>query len=115
MSNNKNLYPRLTSLANSLPSSVPFVAPEMTERLSGIPFIARLGANESSFGPSPKVKKIIAESTSDVFKYGDPDAFDLKKELDGLVKLPGVTNAKSKHHCWGRHRWFNGDIMQIDA
>jgi histidinol-phosphate aminotransferase len=49
MSNDKNLSPRLTSLANSLPSSVPFVAPEMTERISGIPFIARLGANESSF------------------------------------------------------------------
>jgi len=110
MSNNKNLYPRLTSLANSLPSSVPFVAPEMTERLSGIPFIARLGANESSFGPSPKVKKIIAESTSDVFKYGDPDAFDLKKRTRKTF-----ANTKSKHHCWGRHRWFNGDIMQIDA
>ena len=88
MSNNKNQYPRLTSLANSLPSSVPFVAPEMTERLSGIPFIARLGANESSFGPSPKVKKIIAESTSDVFKYGDPDAFDLKKELEKHLQIP---------------------------
>ena len=64
MSNDKNLSPRLTSLANSLPSSVPFVAPEMTERISGIPFIARLGANESSFGPSPKVKQVIADSTA---------------------------------------------------
>ena len=79
MSNDKNLSPRLTSLANSLPSSVPFVAPEMTERISGIPFIARLGSNESSFGPSPKVKQVIADSTADVFKYGDPDAFYLKK------------------------------------
>ena len=88
MSNDKNLYPRLTSLANSLPSSVPFVAPEMTERISGIPFIARLGANESSFGPSPKVKQVIADSTADVFKYGDPDAFDLKKELEKHLKVP---------------------------
>ncbi len=88
MSNDKNLSPRLTSLANSLPSSVPFVAPEMTERLSGIPFIARLGANESSFGPSPKVKQVIADSTADVFKYGDPDAFDLKKELEKHLKVP---------------------------
>ena len=88
MSNDKNLSPRLTSLANSLPSSVPFVAPEMTERISGIPFIARLGANESSFGPSPKVKQVIADSTADVFKYGDPDAFDLKKELEKHLKVP---------------------------
>ena len=88
MSNDKNLSPRLTSLANSLPSSVPFVAPEMTERISGIPFIARLGANESSFGPSPKVKQVIADSPADVFKYGDPDAFDLKKELEKHLKVP---------------------------
>jgi histidinol-phosphate aminotransferase len=88
MSNDKNLSPRLTSLANSLPSSVPFVAPEMTERISGIPFIARLGANESSFGPSPIVKQVIADSTADVFKYGDPDAFDLKKELEKHLKVP---------------------------
>jgi len=88
MSNDKNLSPILTSLANSLPSSVPFVAPEMTERISGIPFIARLGANESSFGPSPKVKQVIADSTADVFKYGDPDAFDLKKELEKHLKVP---------------------------
>ena len=88
MSNDKNLSPRLTSLANSLPSSVPFVAPEMTERISGIPFIARLGANESSFGPSPKVKQVIVDSTADVFKYGDPDAFDLKKELEKHLKVP---------------------------
>jgi len=88
MSNDKNLFPRLTSLANSLPSSVPFVAPEMTERISGIPFIARLGANESSFGPSPKVKQVIADSTADVFKYGDPDAFDLKEELEKHLKVP---------------------------
>ena len=57
MSKDKKLSPRLTALSQSLPSSVPFVAPEMTERLSGIPFIARLGANESSFGPSPKVRR----------------------------------------------------------
>lgn len=88
MKNDKNLSPRLTDLANSLPSSVPFVAPEMTERSSGIPFIARLGANESSFGPSPKVKQVIAESTSDVFKYGDPEAFELKKELQEHLKIP---------------------------
>ena len=88
MSKDKKLSPRLTALSQSLPSSVPFVAPEMTERLSGIPFIARLGANESSFGPSPKVRRVIAESGSEVFKYGDPDAFDLKVELEKQLKVP---------------------------
>ncbi|MDB0033415.1 pyridoxal phosphate-dependent aminotransferase [Amylibacter sp.] len=88
MSKDKKLSPRLTALSQSLPSSVPFVAPEMTERLSGIPFVARLGANESSFGPSPKVRRVIAESCSEVFKYGDPDAFDLKLELEKQLKVP---------------------------
>jgi histidinol-phosphate aminotransferase len=55
MKNHKKLLPKLSLLAASLPSTVPFVAPEMTERATGKMFIARLGANESSFGPSPKV------------------------------------------------------------
>lgn len=73
--------PRMTALALSLPSTVPFTAPEMTERATGTPFIARLGANESSFGPSPKVKQAITDATGDVFKYGDPEAFDLRQAL----------------------------------
>ena len=45
--------PRYTPLADSLPASVPFVGPETQERQRGRPFRARLGANESVFGPSP--------------------------------------------------------------
>ena len=45
---------RLTPLAQSLPASVPFVGPEAQERSLGRPFIARIGANESVFGPSPR-------------------------------------------------------------
>jgi hypothetical protein len=36
-----------------LPSTVPFVGPEAQERARGHAFVARLGANESVFGPSP--------------------------------------------------------------
>ncbi len=88
MENHKKLSPKLSLLAASLPPTVPFVAPEMTERATGKMFIARLGANESSFGPSPKVEKAIADACSEVFKYGDPDAYDLKQELSKHWNIP---------------------------
>ena len=47
--------PALTPLVGALPSTVPFVGPEAQERERGRAFRARIGANESSFGPSPRV------------------------------------------------------------
>ena len=47
--------PLLTTIAQGLPSTIPFVGPEAIERRTGLPIRARLGANESGFGPSPKV------------------------------------------------------------
>jgi len=46
--------PRYTELVAGLPASVPFVGPEAQERARGARFAARLGANESRFGPSPR-------------------------------------------------------------
>jgi histidinol-phosphate aminotransferase len=80
--------PRYTPLAASLPSSVPFVAPEMTERATGRKFIARLGANESTFGPSPRVNLAIQDAITDVFKYPDPQCFDLNRALSELHNVP---------------------------
>lgn len=40
------------------------------------------------FGPSPKVEKAIADACSEVFKYGDPDAYDLKQELSKHWNIP---------------------------
>ena len=53
-----------TPLVESLPSSVPFVGPEALERRTGIMFRARIGANESVFGPSPKVIAAIAAAAA---------------------------------------------------
>ena len=58
------IRPPLTPLVDSLPSFVPFVGPEAQERGRGAPFRARIGANESSFGPSPKVIAAIAEAAT---------------------------------------------------
>ena len=88
MTNKIDPSPRLIPLADTLPSSVPFVAPEMTERETGGKFRARLGANESSFGPSPLVKQAIDDACADIFKYPDPQSFDLKEALSDLHKIP---------------------------
>lgn len=69
----------LTALAASLPATVPFVGPEAQERRMGRRFDARLGANESVFGPSPKALQAIAEAG--VWMYGDPEAFALRTAL----------------------------------
>ncbi|MAM61445.1 pyridoxal phosphate-dependent aminotransferase [Maritimibacter sp. UBA3975] len=73
--------PRFTPLADSLPASVPFVGPETQERDRGRPFAARLGANESLFGPSPKAIEAMALEASETWKYGDSLSFDLRAEL----------------------------------
>ena len=72
-------HTRLTPLAQSLPASVPFVGPETQERARGAAFEARLGANESAFGPSPKTIEAMAETAQ--WMYGDPESFDLRTAL----------------------------------
>lgn len=73
--------PRLTPLAESLPASVPFVGPEAQERARGAAFKARLGANESVFGASPKVIEAMAKAASETWMYGDPENYDLVHAL----------------------------------
>ena len=72
---------KLTPLAAALPSTVPFVGPETQERALGRPFRARLGANESLFGPSPRAIAAMAKAATEVWMYGDPELYDLKSEL----------------------------------
>jgi histidinol-phosphate aminotransferase len=73
--------PALTALAARLPATVPFVGPEALERTRGRPFRARIGANESGFGPSPKVIAAMRAAATDVWKYGDPENHDLKAAI----------------------------------
>ena len=72
---------RLTALAESLPSTVPFIGPEAQERSLGRPFVARLGANENGFGPSPKAVAAMAEAAPLAWRYGDPEGHVLKEVL----------------------------------
>lgn len=84
-------YPRYTPLAQSLPASVPFVGPETQERARGAPFVARLGANENVFGPSPRAIAAMQQAASEIWMYGDPESHDLRHAL-AAVHLVGVEN-----------------------
>ncbi len=75
------IKPRETPLVQTLPATVPFVGPEAIERQTGAPFRARLGANESVFGPSPKVRQVICEAADEAWMYGDPESHDLRHAL----------------------------------
>ena len=73
--------PRYTPLVASLPATVPFVGPETQERARNAAFTARLGANESRFGPSPRAVQAMAQAAQDVWMYGDPEVHDLRAAL----------------------------------
>jgi histidinol-phosphate aminotransferase len=73
--------PRFTALVESLPSSVPFTGPEAQERARGRPFRARLGANESLFGPSPKALATMRAAVDGNWMYADPESHDLRAAL----------------------------------
>lgn len=79
--------PRYTPLAQSLPSTVPFVGPETQERTRGGAFAARLGANENIFGPSPKAIKAMQDACTEIWKYGDAENHEL---IQALTTLHGV-------------------------
>jgi histidinol-phosphate aminotransferase len=72
---------RYTALVAGLPSTVPFVGPETQERQRGVSFRARIGANESVFGPSPAAIAAMQRAASDAWMYCDPDNHDLKHAL----------------------------------
>ncbi len=78
---------KYTQIMQSLPSSVPFVGPETLERKLDRLFDARIGANESVFGPSPKAVNAMKNSLLSTWMYGDPENFDLKIALSNKHEL----------------------------
>lgn len=66
-----------TDIVRGLPATIPFVGPETLERRLGKPFRARLGANESAFGVSPKVAEAITAAISHISWYNDPEGYEL--------------------------------------
>lgn len=81
-------FSRFTPLANALPSTIPFVGPEALARRHGRAVDARIGANESGFGPAPSVIAAIAEAATTTWAYSDPENFALKA---GLAAQLGIS------------------------
>ncbi|PQO23642.1 histidinol-phosphate aminotransferase [Rhodobacteraceae bacterium WD3A24] len=75
--------PRYTDVVAGLPANVPFVGPEAHQRETGRVFRARLGANESVFGPSPKAVEAMREAAAGAWMYGDSESHDLRHALAG--------------------------------
>ena len=92
---------RLTPLVESLPSTVPFVGPETQERSRGRPFRARIGANESVFGPSPHAVAAMQAAAVEAWKYCDPENHDLKQALaSAKPKVVGIVMAETSTGAW---------------
>lgn len=72
---------RLTQLVRDLPALVPFIGPEAQERARGAAFLARLGANESLFGPSPLAVAAMQRAAVESWKYSDPECFELRTAI----------------------------------
>lgn len=73
--------PPLSEIVRNIPLTVPFVGPEAQERARGRPFVARLGANESLFGPSPKAIRAMEQAAASSWMYSDPESHDLRHAI----------------------------------
>jgi histidinol-phosphate aminotransferase len=78
---------QFSTVLNSLPDTVPFVSPEELERNRGSVFDARLGANESAFGISPKAEQALHDAIGvpGCSWYGDPLSFHIKNLLEEQI------------------------------
>ena len=61
-------FSRFTRIAGALPATVPFVGPEAIERNRHLKVKARIGANESGFGPAPSVIEAMCQAATETWK-----------------------------------------------
>lgn len=80
--------PPFNPIIDALPRLVPFVGPEAMERARGRPFRARLGANESMFGPSLRAVDVMRRAAEDNWKYSDPENFELRTAIAAFHGVP---------------------------
>ncbi len=73
--------PQPTAQVAVIPVTTPFVAPEELARRGGLTKLLRLGANESSFGPSPRAIAAMREAAEQAAWYPDPQSLDLRTAL----------------------------------
>ena len=73
--------PTPNRIVAKLSDTIPFIAPAELERQGGFTFLARLGANESVFGPSSMAIEAMKRAAENPQWYGDPLSHDLRQEL----------------------------------
>lgn len=81
----------ITPIIAALPDMVPFIGPEAQERDRGRKFKARLGANESVFGPSPIAVAAMRDAVGSNWMYADPENFELRRAIADLHAV-GIAN-----------------------
>ncbi|ODT83739.1 MAG: histidinol-phosphate aminotransferase [Pelagibacterium sp. SCN 64-44] len=81
-------YPHLSPIAATLDETVPFVGPEAIARRNGIALRARIGANESPFGPAPSVLEAMSKAAQESWHYGDPENHDLRAAIADHFGVP---------------------------
>ena len=74
-------HPQPTAQLRAVPATTPFVGPEDLARRVGRESLVRLGANESSFGPSPHAIAAMHAAVTLTSFYGDPELVDLRTAL----------------------------------
>ncbi|GAC1390513.1 MAG: pyridoxal phosphate-dependent aminotransferase [Vulcanimicrobiaceae bacterium] len=72
---------RATPAVEAIPPMTPFIGPEQLMREGGLHEMLRLGANESTFGPSPKAVAAMSAELPRLSWYGDPESYDLRQAL----------------------------------
>jgi histidinol-phosphate aminotransferase len=80
-------FTRFTRIARDLPATVPFVGPEAIERNRHLKVKARIGANESGFGPAPSVLEAMRQAATETWKYTDPESFELRHAIAAHLDL----------------------------
>lgn len=74
-------HPLVNARMRAIAPTVPFVGPEALMRRSGHKFVARIGANESVFGPSPRAVEAMAQAAAENWMYADPENHELRSSI----------------------------------
>lgn len=82
-------HPLVNARIRAIPPTVPFVGPEALTRKTGHVFKARIGANESVFGPSPKAVAAMQKAAAENWMYADPESFELRHAIARHLRIAG--------------------------
>jgi histidinol-phosphate aminotransferase len=77
-----------TPIIEKLPSTIPFLCPEAIERNTHSNIRARLGANESHYGASPKAISAMQKAAEHSWKYCDAENHELRQAIAATLGLP---------------------------